>query len=210
MHFALALVFLLSAAADPGGAGCDSTAACLAAIERDRDATAGFRAAFTQVKHVSLLDEPIVSRGTISFRRPDRVRLEIAEPVRTVVIIAGTEIHVPGMSEADARAMAVAPLASMFSQLGALFSGDVAALQGGFEVTAEEAGGGIDLHLAPRDEAWRGAFRRVHLRFAGTPLVVREIRLEDTLGDRLEVTLADVETGVELPDSLFERPSARR
>jgi outer membrane lipoprotein-sorting protein len=204
---ALAMVCLAASPRGAAGAACAGSEECLAEVRAAAEGTATMRASFTQVKHTSLLDEPITSRGTLQLRRPDRVRVEVSEPVRTVVVVAGGDLWIPGMSAADESALALAPIASMFQRLMALLAGDVAALERDFDVSARAAaGGGIELELSPRDDGGRHAFRRIDLRFAGTPLVTREVRLEDSLGDRLVITLDDVETGVELPDSLFRRP----
>jgi len=205
LRLALALLLALPPGAAAANA-CGSTADCLAAIEKAQRDTASFTADFVQVKHLSLLDEPLVSRGRLSFRRPDRMRLEIREPVQALVLIDGRQVHIPGVSKKDAEAMSMAPVAGMFTQLGAIFSGDRAALERGFEVEASARGDAIDVALVPRDERGRRLFRRIDLQFSGAALLAHRIRLEDGLGDHLEVTLDDVRRNVELPDALF-RPA---
>lgn len=197
---------LLSAAIAAGVPPCGSTRECLAAIEAAQSGTRTISARFVQVKHVSLLDEPLTSRGRFFFRRPDRIRLEIEEPVRTAIVIDGAEIHIPDLPESERKAMSMAPMAAMFTQLGALFTGSTAALEDGFEVKATGAGDGIDVVLLPRLESWRRLFRRIELRFAGAPLMTREVRLEDAFGDRLEVKMEDVERNPDLPETLFAAP----
>jgi outer membrane lipoprotein carrier protein len=200
-----ALLAAILAPSIAGAAACSSTQDCLAAIEKAQRETRSMTASFVQVKHLELLDEPIESRGRLSFRRPDRMRLEIQEPVRTTVVIKGREVHVPGLSAKDRQAMAMAPASAMFMQLGAIFTGDTASLTDGFEVSAVAVGDdGIEVTLVPRVEAWRKVFRRMQIEFSGGELSARKVRLDDALGDRLEVTLQDVQRNVELPESLFE------
>jgi outer membrane lipoprotein-sorting protein len=43
----------------------------------------------------------------------------------------------------------------------------------------------------------------MQLDFAGAELVVRDIRIDDSLGDRLEITMENVKRNVELADDLF-------
>lgn len=201
----LALLSALAATAVAAEAACTSTPSCLAAIQHGQKDTRSFTADFVQVKHVSLLDEPLVSRGRMSFQRPDRMRLEITEPVQAVVLINGREVKIPGISEKDAKAMSMGPVAGMFTQLGALFSGDTAALQKGFDVTARAnaAGDGVDVVLVPREESWRKLFRHIDLHFTGSDMLAREIRLEDGFGDHLEVKLENVQRNVALPSDQF-------
>ena len=196
------LVVLVPAFA--AAAPCADTADCLRTIQKAQEKTTSMTADFVQEKHLQLLDEPLQSRGHLSFRRPDRMRLEITEPMHSTIFINGRDVHVPGMSEKDKQAMAMAPAAAMFTQLGAVFTGATENLQQGFEVTAKPASDdGIDVDLVPRLEAWQRVFRRMQIRFTGPDLQAQQIRLEDALGDRLEVRLENVKQNVDLPDSLF-------
>jgi hypothetical protein len=42
--------------------------------------------------------------------------------------------------------------------------------------------------------------------FGGQPLVIQRMRLDDALGDRLEIAMRDVQRNVELPDAIFTQP----
>lgn len=200
----LALATVLLGAATAGAAVCTGTPSCLAAIEKAQQTTTSMTASFVQVKHLDLLEEPLESRGRMSFRRPDRMRLEIEEPMRSTILIDGHDIHIPGVSEKDRKAMSMAPVAAMFVQLGSIFSGATAELNKGFEVTAAPSGDdAIEVTLVPRLQSWREVFRRMQITFAGPDLMAKQVRLDDALGDRLEVTLENVRRNVDLPDSLF-------
>lgn len=203
----LSLVLLLAlASARPTGAAttCASTEECLRAIEKAQQGTETLQADFEQVKHLELLAEPLVSRGRLLFKRPDRVRLEVKEPQPAVLLIRGTEVRIPGISEADAEALSMTPAASMFSRLGALFTGSTRELAEDFTLSARPDGDAIEVALAPKQERWQKILRRMELRFTGPELVVAEIRIEDSLGDRLRITMRDVRRNVDLPDRLFE------
>jgi outer membrane lipoprotein-sorting protein len=156
------------------------------------------------VKRVELLEQPLVSRGRFAFKRPDRVRLEVTEPQPGTLLIRGTEVRIPGMSEADAHAMAMTPTAAMFSRLGALFTGETRALEQDFEVSARADGTSIEVALTPRQDRWQKVLRRIELRFSGPQLLTDKIRIDDSLGDQLEITMLDVQRNVDLPDTLFE------
>jgi outer membrane lipoprotein-sorting protein len=184
-------------------ARCDSTSACLKAIEAAQRDTRSIDADFRQVKHLTLLDEPLVSTGRFVFAKPDRVRLEVKEPEPATIVIRGADIHIPGLSEKDRQALSGSPMVAMFTQLGAVFSGSVDKLEEGFEVEAKSEGDGVRLVLVPRSAEWKKAFQRMQLDFAGADLVVRDIHIEDALGDRLEITMENVKRNVEIADDLF-------
>ena len=161
-------------------------------------------AAFVQVKHVSLLDEPLVSSGRFIFRRPDRILLKIEQPQPLTVTITGRDVHIPNLPERERQALGMAPMAAMFTQLSAIFTGSMQALEQGFEVAAAEDDSAIQVNLVPRQESWKRMFRSIQLRFAGPELFVQKIRLDDALGDSLEITLSDVQQNIDIPDAMFD------
>jgi outer membrane lipoprotein-sorting protein len=194
---------LLLPALAAGAPRCASTAACLQALEQAQRHTHSLSARFVQVKHVSLLDEPLVSSGRFFFKSPDRMLLRIEHPQPATVVIRGQDVEIPGLPEEARRALSAAPVAAMFTQLGAAFTGAGHALQSTFAVSAHAEGGEIHLHLQPRTDRWKEVFRSIDVRFAGPELLVQSIRLDDDLGDSLEITLRDVKRNVDVPDALF-------
>jgi outer membrane lipoprotein-sorting protein len=201
VHAALAL----SLVAAPGGR-CASTAACLQAIEAAQRDTRTLTADFVQVKHVSLLDEPLVSTGRFTFKRPDKILLKIEKPQPATVLINGSKVEIPGVPASERQAVAMAPIATMLAQLGAIFSGSTQSLQEGFETTARPAdqdASTILVTLVPRRPAWKQLFHKIDLSFGGPQLMVQQIGLEDSFGDHLEITMHNVQRNIELPDSMF-------
>ncbi len=203
---AWALALLLPAAG--AAAACASTPACLQVIEAAQRDTRTITADFVQVKHISLLDEPLTSTGRFVFKRPDRIRLQIDKPQPALIVINGHDVQMPNLPERERKALAMAPVATMFQQLGAIFTGNTQALQEGFEVSAAAVAGAdppaIAVDLQPRLAAWQQMFRTIHIRFAGAHWMAQEIRLENGLGDRLEISLRNVQRNTDVPDAIFE------
>ncbi len=188
-------------------AACDSTAACLQAIESAQADTRTVSARFTQTKHLSLLDEPLVSTGRFIFKRPDRVRLDIDTPRAATVLVNGRDIAIPGMSESDKRQIGMTPMAQLFTELGAMFGGSPSALSQHFDVEAHAVPHGVAVTLIPRLPDWQRLFRRIELTFTDPQLVLSAMRLDDALGDQLEITMTDVQRNADIPDTAFQLPT---
>lgn len=184
---------------------CDSTAACLRLLEAAQRQTRTITADFVQVKHLSLLDEPLVSSGRFVFKWPDRMLLQVERPQPATVVVNGSEVQIPNLPERERQAVAMAPIAAMFTHLGAIFTGSVQGLGEGVEVVAAPDGAAVVVKLVPRQEKWQRWFRALEIRFAGRELVAETIRLEDGFGDRLEITLRNVQRNADVPDALFAR-----
>lgn len=202
------LLGVLCAASPLRAAPCASTDECLRQIEEAQRETQSLRARFTQTKHMSLLNQPLVATGRFAYKRPDRVLWEIEQPEKATVIIADGKLNVPGLSARDREALAAMPVATAMSQITALFGGDVKALRQVFTTTAEHTESGINVHLVPQREAGQGMFSRIDLTFAEPVLILRTIRLENKLGDRVQVDLHEVIVNPSVPDSLFTAPTA--
>ncbi len=196
---ALLLVLCGPAAA----AVCASTPECLQAVERLQGATRTLSADFTQVKHVSLLTEPVVSTGHLLVKRPDHVLVRILTPNPLTVRINNGELDIPGMSERDRQALAMAPVTGLGGSLGAIFSGSISALAQNFDVTATGDAAGVTMRLVPKDATVRQSVRAIALRFEGPELLIRRVQLDDALGDTLEITLDRVQRNVDIPDTVF-------
>jgi outer membrane lipoprotein-sorting protein len=202
-----ACIVAVAARAAAAQAACDTTDSCLQAIERAQADTQTIDARFTQTKTVSLLNEPVISTGRFLFKRPDRMRLEIESPRPATIIINGRDIYVPGISASEQQQLSTAPMAAMFVELGAMFSGSPAALRRHFYVAAQSTAGSIDVTLTPTLPEWQKLFRTIRLRFSEPDFVVSSMVLDDALGDHLEIVMRDVHRNAELPENAFQLPS---
>jgi outer membrane lipoprotein-sorting protein len=185
-------------------ATCTSTDSCLRAVAEAQRETRTIEADFVQTKHLGLMDEPLVSSGRFAFKQPDRVRLDVVNPEPMTILIDGRNIRIPGLTEEQQKAVAMAPIGAMFGQLARIFRGDVEGLSKDFEVTAQADGAAVHVHLVPRRADWKQAFHSIDLRFAAGLTTLETFRLEDELGDDVEVTLRNVRRNRELSDAFFQ------
>jgi outer membrane lipoprotein-sorting protein len=185
---------------------CDSTAACLARLDAAQAATRTVDARFVQTKHLSLLDEPLISTGRFRFRRPDHVRLDIETPRPSTMLIAGRAVTIPGLAAAEQKALADSPLAAMFTELGAVFAGNLERAPAHFTIATRSTADAIEVTLTPTASEYQRLFRTITIRFAGADTMVQSMRLDDALGDHLEVELRDVRRNIDLPDAVFAQP----
>ena len=95
---------------------CAGTDACLQVIETSQRTTRALSARFEQTKHLSLLAEPLVTRGLFAFRQPDQVMWRVDEPPITVRIDRDG-IHLPDLPGAKDEMAALAPFSAMMRQL---------------------------------------------------------------------------------------------
>ena len=187
-------------------AACDSTPTCLQQLGAAQTDLRTLNARFVQTKYVSLLNEPLISSGRFRFKRPDKVRLDIDMPQPATVLIDGRKVSLPGVDAADMQGMAATPMTAMFTELGALLGGQLDQAPAHFAIEARARDDQIVVTLTPTLPDWQRLFRTIGLTFAGQPLAISTMRLDDSLGDRLEIEMRDVQRNVELPDAIFAIP----
>jgi len=196
-------VLLLRAAA---WATCHDTDTCLRAVEARQQSTHSLAARFEQTKYLSLMTEPLVSRGRFAFKQPDQVLWEVDDP-HIVVRIDAEGVHLPNLPNAEAELAALTPFSAMLRELSGVFTGSLSHVRDSFDVSASGDDAGIRVHLTPRRSEWQRMFRAVDLQFAAPDLVMKTIRIDEALGDRLEIVFLDVHRNDDVANAAF---AARR
>ncbi|HWR96912.1 MAG TPA: outer membrane lipoprotein carrier protein LolA [Candidatus Methanoperedens sp.] len=197
------VAFLLSllAAATPSGAA--TTDEVLARLARGAAAVETLQARIVQEKRLEMFQDTVTSRGRFAYRRPDRLRWELTEPVATGFVVAGssgrrwhglTGRTEPFELERDPMMKVVA------GQLLGWARADFGAMQREFRIAvASEAP--ITLQLEPLAA---GAFvARVTMVFSKSGDHVESVTVEEKGGDRTVMRFTDVEVNQPLPDGLF-------
>ena len=190
-RIALAVVAVVVAGGPAAAAPCAGTDACLQLIEASQRTTRALCARFEQTKHLSLLAEPLVTRGQFAFREPDQVLWRVDEPAITVHIDRNG-IHLPDVPGLKDEVAALAPFSAMMRQLSGLFTGSLNAVRTTFEVTAAPDGGAIRIHLVPRDPQWQRMFRSIDVWFAQPEWIVTALHIDEALGDSLDIRFSDL------------------
>lgn len=152
---------------------------------------------FTQTYRSGVLGRDVVERGTVSIKRPGRMRWEYRDPEAKTFVSDGKSFYfyVPGdkqvvvRDQADSRGVTAMLLSG---RIEILTQFDV-----GLEVSP---GGGPRLRLLPRKPD--GEVDRIYLDVDATDRI-RTIEILDPQGNRSRFDFQDLRENVGLPDSLF-------
>jgi len=63
-------------------------------IAEESDSITSIESRFTQTKYIRLLSEKIISTGTFSYQKPDKVSLDYQSPVKYLIVINGNKIRI--------------------------------------------------------------------------------------------------------------------
>ncbi len=171
-----------------------------------RTAAAGINAidaAFTQEKHLPILARPLVSQGRFVFQRPDKLRWEYLQPVRSVLLLnAGkTERYVQaGNGLAPERGPGLQAMNLVLDEMRLWLNGD---FEGSriFAARLEQEGRVV---LTPRAEALAGFIQRIELELDHRPGVIRTVTIYEEADSFTRIRFEAVHLNRPEDPALFE------
>ncbi len=217
VRFAAAFALLAALGSVPAGASPDpvpsiplSAEAARPVLDRLRQGVknlTSLRCDFTQEKRLAVFSQTLVSRGTLSFRKPDSLRWEYVSPVRSGFVVnggkgaawsaAGGEMHKSDLR--DSREFAI-----LAEQIALWLAFDEDAISRQYTLEVLSASPAI-LRLTPKNDGVRRFLRGLILIFAPDDSTAEEVRiLEGDNGDSTILRFSNAVRNEALPDALFK------
>ena len=143
---------------------------------------------YVEKKFSALLAQPVVSSGTLVYRRPDVVEKNMAVPRRESYRIAGRELIMTRDGKEKRIALSSEPLlAASAASLRGVLSGDAKQLGEYFRLALDGAESDWKLEMTPIDEDVTRYVRRIVV--SGRAGLVRQIEIRESSGDRSVLTV---------------------
>lgn len=162
---------------------------------------------FVQTKHLSLLADEMVSRGTMSFKRPGLMRWEYTSPYSYRFVFDGDRVFVGN----DYRSNVMdAKSNRMFGQIARIMistvTGQLADAKSDFDISVGGTDESPTLTLTPRKREIKQLLSSVDLVLDTSANMVKEIKLREKNGDVTDIVLSDIVLNKPLDASLFVIP----
>jgi outer membrane lipoprotein-sorting protein len=142
-----------------------------------------------------------VVQGTIYLRRPGRMRFEYDAPSQLKIVADGYQVTMWDNATRDFGQWPIGWTAASF------LVRDPLVLSG--ELTVEKLERVNGMLEATMSQARRPQEGKVIVRLAENPLLLRGWTIIDNRGNRVTVSLSEMQTGLQLADSLFKNESGR-
>ena len=145
-------------------------------------------AAFTEVKTIAALSEPVRSEGRLIYRRPGHLEKITTGPVPESLMVDGDRLSMvsddqpPRLVELDSEPA----LRALVDAVRGTLSGDLATLHRSYVVSMEGTPAGWQLILTPR-QPLAGLLRQISVEGAGSDLHV--VRVVQANGDQSLMTI---------------------
>jgi outer membrane lipoprotein-sorting protein len=138
-----------------------------------------------------------VVQGTLYVRRPGRMRFEYDAPSKLKIVADGTQVTLWDPATRDFGQWPIGWTAASFLVREPFqLSGDITV-----ESLQRTADGQLQLTMVQTRKPQEG---KIIVRLADNPLALRGWSILDNRGNKVDVALTDLKTGVQLADSLFK------
>lgn len=156
------------------------------------------RANFTQTVYDNRGKAVQTSKGQMSLQRPGKFRWQVTSPIPQVVIANGTKLWI---YDPDLEQVTIRSLQKSAGDTPALLLSDVdSVLTDAYNVMpSPQKADGRTYTLVPKSAD--NMFASIKLAFVNNQ--VREMRLEDHLGHITSIKFQQIQTNIDLPDTLF-------
>jgi hypothetical protein len=201
----VALLLPLAAVAAPGKtapAAAKTTAAKPADEKAPADVDAllaglskapGLYARFREEKHITLLQQPLVSEGSLYFTPPARFARRTEKPIASTMIIDGNQLQFGNADGQESMNLGTNPVARLFADAFVmLLSGNRAGLEKIFTMQlTPKSGGEWKLLLTPRVSPMDKMIKEMELR--GRGLNLNELDVREASGDWTRTSFSEVD-----------------
>jgi len=156
----------------------------------------GLYAHFREEKHITLLQQPLVSEGSLYFTPPARFARHTDKPIASTLIIDGNQLQFGSADGQESMNLGTNPVARLFADAFVmLLSGNRAGLEKIFKMqlspNASGAAGDWKLLLTPRVAPMDKLIKELELR--GSGLNLRELDVREASGDWTRTSFTDVD-----------------
>lgn len=195
---------LEAAARDPVSREPPSLADVQQALSRARTVLSRF----TQERHLALFDEPLRSEGFLCSESSGRLRWEITDPYRSILVSDGRGVaQFEWINEAWQKldlGLADA-LEAVVRQIGLVIQGRYGDEDTGYAVTTGHDGEGPVLTLVPRAPALRRMLDSIEVQLAPDLRGTRQVLLRETSGDYTRIRFSDQQINGAFLEDTFNR-----
>ena len=138
---------------------------------------------YTEKKYSSLLAAPLVSSGTLSYRRPDTVEKITLTPRQERFRISGQELIVARNGREHRISLSSQPLLDAFAaSLRGVLAGDISQLRAYYRISLEGGEQSWRLTMIPGDEEMARHVERILV--SGRAGRIAQIEVRESSGDR--------------------------
>lgn len=178
-------------------------------IEKHLQTLKTLRADFIQERHIALFLDTLNSGGILSFKRPDKLRWELTEPYRTIMLFNNNEVakfRIEKGTIEKANFGMEDLLRGVLGQIISILKGDFSKSMEAYNMEVLE-GDGYLLKLTPKSERMAKTIHSLELLFDEKSLNMTQIIIREPQNDFMKIIFSNQRINEPINDKLFNLDS---
>jgi outer membrane lipoprotein carrier protein len=181
--------------------------AAIAKINKAASSLKTMTCTFVQTKHLSMLNDKMVSKGSMRYKQSDKLRWEYTSPYQYLFIFNGTKVYVGNKSRKDVIDTGTN---KVFKEVARIMMNTVTgkALSNSSDFTVDIASTATtyDVTLVPKKKDLKQLFTKIQLIFTKTNIMISEVNIFEKNGDSTNIELKNITPNSEVNESYFTIP----
>lgn len=176
-------------------------------VEKINEATSALTSMeceFTQTKTVRMLNDKMVSRGKLYYRRADKLRWEYVAPYSYTFIINGAKVYLRNNGRSDVIDV---NRNRMFREIASIMMNSIVGKcindEKTFRTAIRDEDGEWVVTLTPQTKEMKQMFDRILLHFSKQLSVVDKVEMYEKKGDVIVISLTNIKKNQKTDASLF-------
>ncbi|MCM1373036.1 MAG: outer membrane lipoprotein carrier protein LolA [Bacteroides sp.] len=162
---------------------------------------------FVQTKSMSMLNDRMVSYGTMHYGQPDKFRWEYTRPYSYLFIFNGAKVYVGNNSKKNVIDVSSNKL---FREIAGIMmstvTGKALTDMETFSLDIEEVRTSWHVTLVPKKKELKRMFQKVVLVFNRTDTAIAGVEIYEKNGDKTEIRMSDVTKNAAIDEAVFTIP----
>jgi len=179
----------------------------IVAISRAVSAMETMQCTFVQTKHMSMLNDRLVSHGIMYYRQPDKLRWEYTRPYDYLFIFNGAKVY---MGNRSRKSVVDTASNRLFREIAGIMmstvTGKALADPERFSLDVEEVQQSWHVTLVPKKKELKRMFQKVVLVFNRADAAILGVNIYEKNGDLTEILMSDVTKNVKIDEARFAIP----
>ena len=172
-------------------------------LQRSASETKALQASFTQEKSYRFMTAPLVSQGSFSFQRPDRMRWQVQGDDALVMLMSGGKVRVMEKgSELELNTVDRHLYTGIADLVNGIVSGQLLTSRK-VKATYAVDGDALLVTVDPQNERMSKRFGSIEMRFGSDDLLLDELRITEADGDRTTWLFSNAVRDPALPAKTF-------
>lgn len=179
----------------------------IVAISRAVSAMETMQCTFVQTKHMSMLNDRLVSHGIMYYRQPDKLRWEYTRPYDYLFIFNGAKVY---MGNRSRKSVVDTASNRLFREIACIMmstvTGKALADPERFSLDVEEVQQSWHVTLVPKKKELKRMFQKVVLVFNRADAAILGVNIYEKNGDLTEILMSDVMKNAKIDEARFAIP----